>query len=250
MFISLFLNSNYVSSERRSFSIQKSFFSFFLHPTSFLAKSTSLPSRFLLVRINEFAVKVEKKTNHKTEFHLLRLRVIFSVIEGLIKITDIEGRKRLDFYANNNRIAREMQRIEKYTKDQTFVINQILEKSVFFFSHFPCFLEKDLWRGRMCHPPWKRKSLRHVYVRVIRTDRVERIFFTFQNRYFPPRRMERVQTFNFNTKSLLFDRRSMKGEKKKIGEIYDYSFARKENRFRLIRCFALRMFYISFDKIL
>lgn len=80
--------------------------------------------------------------------------------------------------------------------------------------------------------------------------RVERIFFTFQNRYFPPRRMERVQTFNFNTKSLLFDRRSMKGEKKKIGEIYDYSFARKENRFRLIRCFALRMFYISFDKIL
>lgn len=40
------------------------------------------------------------------------------------------------------------------------------------------------------------------------------------------------------------------GRKEKIGEIYDYSFARKENRFRLIRCFALRMFYISFDKIL
>lgn len=157
MFISLFLNSDYVSSERRSLSIQKSFFSFFLHPTSFLAKSTSLPSRFLLVRINEFAVKVEKKTNHKTEFHLLRLRVIFSVIEGLIKITDIEGRKRLDFYANTRRIAREMRRIEKYTKDQTFVIKQILEKSVFFF---PIFLVswKRIYDAVVCVIPHGREN--------------------------------------------------------------------------------------------
>lgn len=104
------------------------------------------------MRINEFAVKVEKKTNHKTEFHLLRL-----IIEELIKITDIEGRKRLDFYANIRRIAREMQRIEKCTKDQTFVIKQILEKSVFFF---PIFLVswKRIYDAVVCVIPHGREN--------------------------------------------------------------------------------------------
>lgn len=60
-----------------------------------------------------------------------------------------------------------------------FVINQILEKNLFsFFPFSPCSLEKDLWRGRMCHPTWKEKiPVTRVRSRHSHRLCVERIFF-------------------------------------------------------------------------
>ena len=69
-------------------------------------------------------------------------------------------------------------------------------------------------------------------------------FFKFQNRYIF-HRDERMYKLSISIRSRYFDEE----EKKEIER--DYSFARKENRFKLIRRFALWMqqFYISFDKI-
>lgn len=127
-----------------------------------------------------------------------------------------------------------------------FVINQILEKNLFsFFPFSPCSLEKDLWRGRMCHPTWKEKiPVTRVRSRHSHRLCVERIFFlNFKTDISST--VTNVYKLSISIRSRYFDEE----EKKEIER--DYSFARKENRFKLIRRFALWMqqFYISFDKI-
>lgn len=168
------------------------------------------------------------------------------IIEELIKITDIEGRKRLDFYANTRRIAREIRRIEKYTKDQTFVINQILEKSVFFFP-FSLFLGKGFMTRSYVSSPMEEK-IPVTRVRSRHSHRPYRKnFFYISKPIFSTATNGTCTNFQFQYQvaTSIADRWREKRKNRR-----DYSFARKENRFRLIRCFALRMFYVSFDKIL